>query len=115
MSLPPSFSGTPDEEQSHYYRNVCLEFEKVIKSDASLDRLHQEMERFLNASKEVHWPHHTDDKYHKDVVEKAVSKVVAEFRRYVKMKESEPEKAQNEDLLRALKLVQAQVDMLRVR
>lgn len=115
MSLPPSFSGLPVEEQCHYYRNVCLEFEKAIKANKDIAVLQQEMERFLNASREVQWPHHTDGVYHKDVIEKAVQKVVTEFQRFIHTKETEPKKAQHEDLLNALQLLKGQIDQLKVR
>lgn len=115
MSLPPSFSGMPVEEQCHYYRTVCIEFKKVIKSSKNVAELQEQIDRFLSASREVQWPDHTSGSYHKDEVEKAVQKVANQFRRYVQTLEKEPEKAQHEDLLNALILVETQIDQLKIR
>lgn len=115
MSLPPSFNGMPIEEQSHYYRNVCLEFKKTIQTSKDPELLLEQVDRFLSASREVQWPHETSAKYHKDEAEKAVQKVANEFRRYLHELEGDPEKAQNVDLLNALKIVESLIDQLKVR
>lgn len=115
MSLPPSFSGMPTEEHHHYFRNVCIELKKAIKDKKPKDELEQQIDRFLNASREMAWPHQTSDVYHKDTAEKAVQKVVNEFRRYLHDLESNPSSASAEDLLKALAIVETMIDSLKVR
>lgn len=115
MSLPPSFSGLPVEEQCHYYRNVLIEFKKAIKSSKDAVFLQECVDHFLNASREVQWPHETSGTYKKDKIEKAVQKVANEFRRYLQTLETEPEKANIEDLLTALVLVELEIDQLKIR
>lgn len=115
MSLPPQYTGQPGEEQHHYYRNVCLSLKKAIKNTTEPEELTMHMERFLNASREVAWPHSTSSVYHKDEAEKAVQKVVTEFKRYLKDLEANSEKAYPEDLLNALSIVESLIDQLKIR
>ena len=116
MTLPPSFSGLPDEEQHHYYRNVCLEFKKTIKSSKDVEQLQRQIDRFLNASKQVQWPPHEPSSiYRKDEVEKAVQKVANAFRRYIQELESDATRANPQDLLDTLSMVETMVGKLKVR
>jgi hypothetical protein len=115
MSLPPSFSGMPAEEQHHYYRNVCIEFKKAVKSKKDVNILRERMDDFLNASRAMAWPHKTSGVYHKDEVEKNMQKVVNEFRRYIHDLENNRPNANPVDLLNALGNVESMIDQLKVR
>jgi hypothetical protein len=114
MSLP-SFSGLPAEEQHRYYRNLCIDLKKTIKSTKDIEILQEKMQSFVNASHEVEWPHHTTSVYHKDEAEKAVQKVVSEFRRYVQDLKQNSEQAQPEDLITSITLVESLLERLKVR
>lgn len=115
MSLPPSYSGMPGEGQYHYYRNLCQELKKVIHASKEPEVLKQEVEKFINASRQVQWPHEPSETYHGDKSEKAVQKVVNEFLRYIKDLETEPGKAQYEDLLNSILILETQLDQLKIR
>jgi glycerol dehydrogenase-like iron-containing ADH family enzyme len=115
MSLPPSFSGMPIEEQHHYYRNVCIDLKKAIKTTKDCEVLREKMERFISASREVAWPTSASDVYHRDRAEKAIQKVANEFRRYLHDLENSKKDTNPEDFLNALALVEAMVDTLKVR
>ncbi|MFZ0564819.1 MAG: hypothetical protein WAM28_01300 [Chlamydiales bacterium] len=115
MSLPPSYSGLPVEEQYRYYRNICIKFKKIIKSSKDIDELQMHMDQFLNASKQVQWPHETSQVYHKDIAEKTLQKVPNEFRRYIQDLEKDSSHANPQDLLDALEMVETMIDSLKIR
>src|SRR5262245_5887579 len=107
MSLPPTFSGMPNEEQRRYYRNICIELKKAIHSTQDPAILQEKIDRFLSASREVTWPHPKSEIYHKDKAEQAVQKVANEFRRYLNDLENNDSNANPEDLLSALAIVES--------
>jgi hypothetical protein len=115
MSLPPSFSGMPMREQYRYFRNVCIDFRKAIKSTEDPEVLSEQLDRFIGASRSVPWPHEHSEIYHKDKAEQATQKVVNEFRRYLADLEGNSETANPEDLLTALSNVEDMIDSLKVR
>jgi hypothetical protein len=114
MSLPPSYVGALNEEQHHFYRNVCVDLKKAIKSSQDCNLLREKMDRFLNASREVAWPHHTSETYRKDQAEKAMQKVANEFKRYVTDLENGTG-ANPQNLLEALSRIEGMIDILKVR
>ena len=115
MALPSNFSTPPGEEPHRYFRNICLDFIKKIKSSKDIDELQVEMERFLSASKEMDWHHKNTGVYHKDEGNKAVWKVWTEFKRYVMdLSSSNPHPGNPEDLLMAVQEVQRLVDSFKV-
>lgn len=115
MSEPfvkPSYSGFPEPSFIRRYRNILLQFKKTIQSSTDLDELQREMEHFLNINRQIVWPHHTSDVFHKDEAEKAVGKVVKEFQRYIKdIKQHKPTSYQ--DLLDALLIVESMMSHLK--
>ena len=110
--LNPQYPGFPEKSLVRHFRNTLLQFKKVVQSSKNIDELNSEMERFLSASRKVEWPHHTSGVFHKDEAEKAVDKVVAEFRRYTKdLKLHKPHSHQ--DLLDSLLIVEKMIGRLK--
>ena len=114
MPLPNNFSSSPKEEPHRFFRNICIEFRKTIKTSKDTDKLQEEMERFLNTSKDMNWHHHNGAVYRKDEGEKACDKVWKEFDRYFKALQSQAFKANPQDLLEALGEVERLIHSLKV-
>ena len=113
MSLPNNFAGAPNEELHRYFRNVCIQMKKTIKNSKDVEELQQEMDRFIDASKQMNWHTKTSGVYHKDDGEKATKKVLSEYIRYVDglLKNAGTPNAQ--DLLDALSEVERLIDNLK--
>lgn len=107
MPLPANFSGMPQLELHPHFRKVCLEFKKCLKHSKDIAKLDQELDRFLNVSNEIKWPHKNSDVYHVDEGIKAISKVVKEYQRYKKSIQENSEKAIAQDVIEALQEVEA--------
>jgi len=114
MPLPENFSGNPGEEPHRYFRNALIEFKKVVKSSKDIDQLQIEMERFLNASKQLDWHHKNPQAYRKDEAEKATGKVWTEFKRYIMSLQSNPHKIGPQDLIDAITTVEKMVLSMKV-
>lgn len=102
MPLPANFGGSPQEDLHHHYRNICIEFKKNINTSKEIETLDEELDKFINISKEVSWDRKSSDIYRKDWAEKAVNKVINEFRRYEKEIQNNRNKANPKDLLNAI-------------
>jgi hypothetical protein len=114
MSLPVNFSGFSGEELYRHFRNVCIEFKKLIKTSQDLTELEQEMNRFTHTSKQMQWHHQNSGVYHKDQGDKAIHKVWTEYKRYFTALESGDAKANPQDLLEALSSVEKLIDSLKM-
>ncbi len=112
-SLPTNFSGSPGEELHRYFRNLCLEFKKAIKTSKDSLELQENMERFIDASKQMDWHKKNTGVYHKDQGAKAADKVWTEFSRYIHDLDSRPGAANPQDLLDALGEVERLVNSLK--
>ena len=113
MSLPTNFAKGPTEEPHRFFRNLCIEFRNTIKSSKDSSKLEWEMERFLDASKQMNWHHKNTGVYHKDEGEKAALKVWSEFNRYVADIKGNKSTANPQDLLDALNEVERLVNNLK--
>lgn len=114
MSLPNNFASSPGEELHSYFRNLCLEFKKIVKKSKDIDELQIEMEKFINASRDMNWHHKSTGVYHKEEGEKATGKVWKEFKRYLFELLDHPEDANPQNLLDALAEVERLVEALKV-
>ncbi|HEY2811360.1 MAG TPA: hypothetical protein VGJ00_08240 [Rhabdochlamydiaceae bacterium] len=113
MPLPTNFSGRPTEEPHRYFRNVCIQFRKAILSLKDRKQLEEEIENFINASKQMNWHVQSADVFQKNEGEKAVQKVLTESERYYKsILNDDP--APNQDLLDALNVVEQLIDSQKV-
>lgn len=115
MSLPANFAGMPGEEIHRSYRNICIEFKKMIKNSTNIDELQEQMIRFINASKQMDWGRKETGVYHKNNGEKACDKVWNEFKRYIMALATQNKEANPQDLYDALSEVERLVDSLKVR
>jgi len=102
MALPQNFASAPGEEAHHYFRNVCIEFKKVLKSSRDQNLLGQEIERFKSASKQMNWHPKNTGVFHKQTGDKSVEKVINEYNRYVIALRENPVDANPQDLLDSL-------------
>lgn len=107
MDIPTSFSMPPGESQHKYFRNLCIEFKKLVKKSDDLDLLQFEMEKLINASKQINWEHKSTDKFKKDKAEKTLSKVWTEFDRYFMNLKDNKDKSNMQDLLDAIEEVES--------
>ena len=102
MELSSSFSKNPGQDPHSYFRNICIEFRKVINSSKNIDELQQIMNDFINASRQMIWKREKHQTYKKDEYEKAADKVFSEFTRYIEDLEQNPKSVISQDLLDAL-------------
>jgi hypothetical protein len=114
MSLPANFSENPKEELHRYFRNLCIEFKRVIKSSKDVNQLDAEIQRFIDASKQMNWHHNTSSVYRRDESDKATRKLLAEYKRYVDALKSNQHNANPQDLLDVLAEIEQLVNTLKV-
>lgn len=114
MTLPFNFSGAPQEDLYHHFRNVCIEFKKTVKSTKDPSKLELEMDRFINVSSHMNWHHSNSDVYHKDEGEKSNAKILREFRRYIKALQTNSSQANPQDLLDAISEVERLIKSVKV-
>jgi hypothetical protein len=109
MPLPANFSGSPHEELHRYFRNLCHEFKKMVKTSKKSLELQQQMDQFIDTSKQMDWHHKNTGVYHKEAGDKATNKVWTEFKRYVLNIET----ANPQDLLDAIGEVERLINSLK--
>lgn len=115
MSLPVNFSSLPGEGPRRDFRNLCIQFKKLVHSSQDVEELQRMMEQFISESRDLNWHHKTGDRYHKDEGEKATGKVFSEFKRYISaLQKRNPEKANPQDLLDAISAVEQLIRSLKV-
>lgn len=83
MPLPNNFSSSPHEHPQKIFHNLVIEFRKTVRSSKDIAELTNQMDRLLNASKDMHWVIHNTDVYHKHEGPKAMEKLFTEFERYI--------------------------------
>ncbi|NGX63411.1 MAG: hypothetical protein KR126chlam6_00822 [Candidatus Anoxychlamydiales bacterium] len=107
-SLPPSFSSNPDQDPHKYFKNILIAFKKEINAAVDINELQDKMQTLLNASKVMYY---TDTRsksiFHKPETKKSLDKVFKEFDRYILTIQKDPSKANAQDLLDAISLVEA--------
>jgi hypothetical protein len=114
MPLPDNFSSAPTEGPHRFFRNVCLHFKKSIQATKDLRELEENIENFINASKQMDWHVQSGDVFRKNEGEKAVLKVLSECERYYKAMLDDPAKAVAQDLLDALDNLNHLIDSFNV-
>jgi hypothetical protein len=110
--LKPAFSN-PEESQIRHFRNALVELRKTIQFSRDVNELTMQMEGFINANRQVNWPHHTKSVFSKVEPEKAIEKVLTRFRRYLKELETNPNPESYQDLLDAVTVVETLVDRVK--
>jgi len=114
MALPENFSQNPKEDLHRVFRNLCIEFKKTIKSSKNVSQLDLEIQRFIDASKQMNWHHNSSSVFHRDEGDKATRKVLAEYKRYVDELNSNQQNANPQDLLDALAEVERLIKSYKV-
>ncbi len=109
MALPANFAGNPGEELHHYFRNVCIEFKKILKSTRDQKLLGEQIDRFKDACKQMNWHHKNTGVYHKNPGDKAATRVADEYNRYVIALAKTPQTANPQDLLDAISEIEGLV------
>ena len=109
-NIPYNFSSNPDINLHKYFKNLILEFQKMVESSKDTDVLQFEMEKVLNASKQMKWKMKKKEVYSKDEVEKIMKKLFNEFDRYISDLLYRPSDANNIYLLEILKKVQGLIE-----
>lgn len=105
--LPSNFSSSPDQDPHKYFKNLLIDFKKAIENNSNIDILQQNMEALINAAKQMQYiDQHKKSIYHKPETTKALSKIWTEFDRYFITKKNTPKKANPNDLLEAIILVE---------
>ncbi|HSW86030.1 MAG TPA: hypothetical protein VLG49_00865 [Rhabdochlamydiaceae bacterium] len=110
MPLPVNFSGNPGEEPHHFFRKVCIDFKKKIRSSKDSVELKEALERFVDSSKQLDWHHKSSGVYRKNEGDKAIHKVWTECTRYI---DGLASNSNPQDLLDALEAVDHLVDSLK--
>lgn len=105
-NLPSSFAMRPGQDPHNYFRNLCIEFKKLLKDSDDIDLLQDEMLILINASKEMKWNEDHKKPLKQEVGEKAMAKLWHEFQRYIDGLEKSPAKANRQDLLDAFNEVE---------
>jgi len=100
--LPSGFAMKPGQDPHNYFRNLCIEFKKLINQTVDIDMLQDEMDKLINAGKEMKWNENHKLPLKQESGEKAMSKVWHEFQRYVEALQKSSSKANRQDLLDAL-------------
>lgn len=110
MTLPSSFSSNPDQDPHKYFKNLIIDFKKEIKGAVDTDALQEKMSTLINASKElIYKDTHKKDIFHKPETKKAIEKIWTEFDRYILTIQKEPSKANAQDLLEAIAIVETYI------
>jgi hypothetical protein len=107
MSLPPSFSSSPSQDPHKYFKNLIISFKEEVNGAADIDELEQKMQILINASKEMKSnDKHQKDVFHKTEADKGLTKLFKEFDRYIMELKNTPSKANRQDLLNAISIVE---------
>lgn len=99
--LPSNFTMQPGQNPHSYFRNLCIEFIKLLKESDDVDLLQDEMGKLINASKDMKWNEDHNKPLKQEAGEKAISKLFNEFRRYVNNLRNTSSKSNYQDLLDA--------------
>jgi hypothetical protein len=114
MPLPTNFSGPPNEELHRYFRNLCIDFRKLVTKTKDTTELAMELERLVNASRQLDWHNKRTGVYHKNEGDKAIHKVWAECQRYIDGLKQKNSDANPQDLLDALSNIESLINSLKV-
>jgi hypothetical protein len=114
MELPASFESPPGKEPHRVFRNTCIEFVKLLKTSKNINELNQQMEMFIDESKQMHWHSKNTAIYRKDEGKKLTDKVLTEFKRYMTELEPYLNRADPAPLIAALKMLEQFINSYKV-
>jgi Skp family chaperone for outer membrane proteins len=104
--VPKSFSCPPGQSLHKYFSNLCIEFRKILEEKGNLEVLQKKMVEIINAAKEMDFLKKRSDVWGKEETDKGMRRLLDEFKRYVRDVESNVERADEKDLLKALEEVE---------
>ena len=114
MELPANFESSPGQEPHRSFRNLCIEFKKILKSSKKVSELNRVMERFIDESKQMTWHVQNTGVYHKDQGKKLTEKVLSEYQRYIKDLEPYVNRADPSAVIEALSLMEQFINNFKV-
>lgn len=114
-ALPSSFSMPPGQDPHKYFHNLLIEFKKLLKRSKEIAALQIEMEKLLNASKDMSWKSHRDKTFKKEIGEKACAKVWSEFKRYLAALEKKLPSTNYQDLIDAIEDLETLLENFEVK
>ncbi len=97
-----------------YFHNLCIEFKKILQKSKDPALLEIEMEKLINASKQMKWKTEKKEIWKKDEGEKVLCKVWNEFSRYMQELKKNPKNAVAKDLMDSLWEVERLLASLKV-
>lgn len=106
MSLPANFSGAPQEQIHHHFRNVCLNFKKTLKTSRDMTEIQMQLNSFYNLCRHMDWNEKNSDVFHKNSAEKAINKVIKDCERYLQGLENEQGPITAQDVINDLNEVE---------
>ena len=106
--LPASYKTSPGQNPHSYFRNLCIEYKKILKTSKDINLLQNEMDKLINASKELKWREDLKKPLNQEAGEKAIAKVWHEFQRYIETLTSSSN-ANFQDLLTSLDEIERMV------
>ena len=113
--IPKSFSSSPGQSLHKYFLNLCIEFRKELEEKKELKVLQEKMINIINAAKDMDFLKKRSDVWGKEETDKGMRRFLDEFKRYVSDVESDVEKADEKDLLKALEEVERLVKSLEIK
>lgn len=113
--LPSSYMIKPGQDPHKYFRNLCIEFIKLLKRSKDVELLQIEMEKLFNASKDLTWKEDHNKPLKQEVGEKALAKVWHEFKVYIGQLISGKEGYNFQDLIDALNEVEVMIKAFEVK
>ena len=113
MQMPTNF-GEPSEDPHRSFRNMCIEFKKLVKHSKNINELSQEMQKLIDESRHMDWHVKSTGVYRKAEGEKITGKIFAEFKRYVGDLQQNPTAANTFDLINALEIMEQFVGSFKV-
>ncbi len=114
MSLPVNFARPPGESPRHYFRTLCINLKKCLHKSTDIEQLKFEMQRFVDAVKQLDWHYKNSEVYRKDEGYKAQEKLWAEFVRYIEVLQTNPKEAKVQDLIACLDEIEGLIDTWKV-
>lgn len=106
MLLPANFSGVPQEQLHHHFRNVCLDFKKTLKTSKDVIEIQMQLDKFYNLCRHMDWHEKNSDVFHKNSAEKAINKVMRDCGRYIQELEGEQSSISAQDIINDITTVE---------
>lgn len=108
--IPKNFSSATGQENHKYFFNLIVEFKKLLESSRDIDMLQIQMEKFLNAAKDMNFKKEKKEIFKKDEAEKIISRIWNEFKRYLEYLLKKEKQTNLQDLLDEMEKLKKMVE-----